>query len=1013
MSRLRMCTLPAWSFSDKAESPVRTRRDLDIYPGLGPTAIFVLHDDTKPASMVSAPWSLLILRPCRCYAVPGDAVVERPADLVQDQWVVPVVPCPVLVGRAAELDALVAALDTACVGRGRVVFLVGEAGIGKSRLVHEVSSIAAKREVLQLRGRAVPGSSTSAFRPLAEALTGVDADSALRRDDMQPWLPALAGLLPTVTPTGAEQTTPVRGEAVIRLLRSACTSGGGLLVLEDLHWADPETLAVVEHLSDHLDRAPVLCLATVRTEEESPARDLVRRVGARRSAQVLSLGRLDEGQVADMVQECTGGTTTDALNRVVELCDGVPFLAEELLVSPDLPASFADGVAARLARLTDADRRVLVTAAAFGQHFDWRLLSHATALEEADVVDAVERGVRAQLLAVHGDGFRFRHALTAEAVFRSVIPPRRRAIASAALAALDAAHPGLPDALRHVAARLAERAGQHERGGRLFLAAGDEALRNGALHTAVAALERASHLLDAGPAQDRAEERLVGALALAGRVDDALRVGRQVVDRLPPAAAAAVRLRLAGAAITAARWEPAGGELAEARHLIDNEESAALRAELALREGELAIGTGDAARAEERARAALDRARVEGVAEVECAALQLLGRCARRSSLATAEDWFRQALAAAEAHGLALWRLRSLHEIGTIGLLDRSEVEALLEAQRQAEALGAMATAAILDIEIAAGYASVHDLDAATRHGRQAVRRGTELGLDLVVAYGWHHIAGAAALRSDLNQVARAAVAARAAAPGNRDVAGLLIGATDLITALMADDDEGALAAAARCADVLRGSETAPPMHMRPAWPLLLAVGHRAEAAAAVEELEQAGLSANRACRASLAMARAILAGRDDPGRAAALAVAADADLAFVPWWRHVVRRFAAAAAAADGWTVPDVWMAESEEWLRRHGCPTLADTCAVLRRDRTGTMPYGWACLGVTRREADVLALVVEGCSNREIGERLYLSVRTVEKHVESLLRKSGTRSRTQLARVAGTAQVTKGATT
>jgi DNA-binding CsgD family transcriptional regulator len=918
----------------------------------------------------------------------------------------------VVVGRAAELDALVAALDAARGGRGRVVFMVGEGGIGKSRLVHEVASNAAERGVPVLRGRAVPGSRTSAFRPLAEALAGLAADSTLGRPDMQPWLPALAGLVPAVTPPAAEQTTSVRGEAVIRLLRSVCTPGGGLLVLEDLHWADPESLAVVEHLSDHLDRAPVLCLATVRSDEESPARDLVRRVDARRSAQVVALGRLDEAQVTTLVQECTGGTTVDALHRVVELCDGVPFLAEELLVSPGLPASMADGVVARLDQLTDTDRRVLVTAAAFGSQFDWRLLSDATAQEEADVVDALDRGVRAQLLTVDGDEFKFRHALTAEAVLQSVIPPRRRACASAALAALDAAYPRLPDALRDVAAPLAERAGHRERAGRLLLAASDEALAHGALHTAVVALERASQLLGAGPVQDRVGERLVEALSLAGRVEDALRVGRQVVDSLPPAAAAAVRLRLAGAAITAARWEVAGEQLAEARRLLDGGESAALRAELALREGELALGTGDSGRAEERARVALDLARVEEVAEVECAALQVLGRCARRSSLEAAEDWFRLALGAAEAHGLALWRLRALHEIGTIGLLDRSEVGALLESQRQAVALGAMATAAILDIEIAAGYASVHDLDAAARHGRQAVRRGTELGLELVVAYGWHHVAGAAALRGDPDQAAAAAAAARAAAPGNRDIDGMLVGATDLVIALMADDDERALAAAARCADLLRGSGTAPPMHFRTAWPLLRAVDHHAQAAAAVEELDQAGLSVSRACRGSLTMTRAMPAGPDDPGQAAALAVAADAELAFVSWWRHVVRRFAAAAAAADGWTVPDGWMDESEEWLRRHGNQALGDACAVLRSGRTGRVPSRWARLGVTPREADVLTLVVEGCSNREIAERLYLSVRTVEKHVESLLRRTGTRSRTQLALVAATTEATRATT-
>jgi tetratricopeptide (TPR) repeat protein len=491
--------------------------------------------------------------------------------------VVLVVPCPVLVGRAAELNALVAGLDAARRGCGGLVFLTGEAGIGKSRLVHEISTIAGERRLLVMRGRAVPGSSTSAFRPLAEALAALDVDVALRTDELQPWVPALAGLVPTVRPTGAELTAPVRGEAVIRLLRSLCASRGGLLVLEDLHWADPETVAIVEHLSDHLDRAPVLCVATARSEEQSPARDLARRLAAHRSAQVLELARLNDAQIAAMVDGCTGGTTGEAVDRVVELADGVPFLAEELLVSPGLPASFADGVAARLARLPEPVRRVLVTGAAFGRHFEWTLLSDATGLAEADVVDALDRGVGAQLLAVTGEGFRFRHAMTAEAVFRSVIPPRRRAIAAAALAALDRAHPEPPDALRDVAARLAERAGEPERAGRLFLAAGDEALAQGALHTAVAALERAWHLLESDPEQDRAAMRLVEALSLAGRVDDAHAVGGKVVDRLPPAAAAAVQLRLAGAAITAARWEAAGRQLAEARRRIEEEESAALR----------------------------------------------------------------------------------------------------------------------------------------------------------------------------------------------------------------------------------------------------------------------------------------------------------------------------------------------------------------------------------------------------------------------------------------------------
>jgi DNA-binding CsgD family transcriptional regulator len=914
------------------------------------------------------------------------------------------VPCPVFIGRTAELEVLRAALDDACAGRGGLVFVVGEAGIGKSRLVQEVVASGSERGARVLRGRAVPGAETAAFRPFAEALGPVLAERQRDRA-LAEWLPALGAVLPTIAVAGdaVEVTAPVRGEAVLRLLDAACRPSGGVLVLEDLHWADPETVEVVEHLADHLERAPVLCLATVRSDEQSVARDLVRRVAARRSAAVVELARLNAAQVAAMVHSCIGGSRPGAVERAVSLADGSPFLVEEMLLSPGLPASFAESVQARLGQLPDADRQVLLVAAAFGRHFDWRLLPAAAGVSEAEVVEALDRGVASQLLAVEGEGFRFRHALTAEAVFQSVIPPRRETLAGAAMAALDGVPGGLPPELRQVGAQVAERAGQRERAGRLHLEVGEEARSLGALHTAVGALERATQLLPEGDAQDLASERLVDVLVVAGRIDDALAIGGALAARLPGERAAAVHLRLAGAAATAGRWPVAADHLAAADPLIDDDVPLLLRAELAIREAELALGTNDVTRAEQRARAALAVARAEGLAEHECEALQLLGRCARRASLEAAERWFREAHAAAEAHGSAVWRLRALHEIGTIGLLDRSEVDTLLEAQRLAESLGAMATATVLDIEIAAGCAGLDDVDGLQRHATQAVSRGGDLGLDVLVAYGWMHLRTVALLHGDRDGAQAAADAARIAAPDDRDIEGLLVGC-ELFVALTADDLERALVLASRMTELLRGSQTAPPGHHRAAWPVLLALEGQPEAAAAIEEVEQAGVGVNRGGRGWLRLAEAIVAGRADPEVAAALAVAADADLVHMPMWRSVGRRIAAEAAARDGWRIPDGWLPAAESCLRGLGHLAAADACRRLRGGGSGTVPAQWTRLGITRREADVLALVVEGCSNREIAERLFLSVRTAEKHVESLLRKTGTKSRTQLARLAGT---------
>jgi hypothetical protein len=135
------------------------------------------------------------------------------------------------------------------------------------------------------------------------------------------------------------------------------------------------------------------------------------------------------------------------------------------------------------------------------------------------VIDALERGVATQLLAIEGDGLRFRHALTAEAVFRSVTPPRRRAVATRALCALDTASAADIESRSEAVARLAEHAGEQQRAGEAHRALAEDALARGALHTAVSGLERAATLLPEGEGRDAALERLVEALVLAGRLD--------------------------------------------------------------------------------------------------------------------------------------------------------------------------------------------------------------------------------------------------------------------------------------------------------------------------------------------------------------------------------------------------------------------------------------------------------------------------------------------------------------
>jgi DNA-binding CsgD family transcriptional regulator len=143
--------------------------------------------------------------------------------------------------------------------------------------------------------------------------------------------------------------------------------------------------------------------------------------------------------------------------------------------------------------------------------------------------------------------------------------------------------------------------------------------------------------------------------------------------------------------------------------------------------------------------------------------------------------------------------------------------------------------------------------------------------------------------------------------------------------------------------------------------------------------------------------ARAVLEGRAGrAGRADAILAGLAASFAACEAWDDLARFIAAPRALADGWGEPVRWLTAARERFTSLGLDQLAGRCAELLRAASSNP---WASEGVTDREADVLRLVIDGMANKEIAAALLLSPRTVEKHVESLLRKTGTRSRTELA--------------
>ena len=931
-----------------------------------------------------------------------------------------------LVGRDDELGSAGRALAAVAGGRGSALLVTGEAGVGKTRVATEVADRARDLGLAVLTGAAADGAAP--LRPLSSAVLDRWRGRPFPSTEaLQPFRPALSRLVPgwlePAAPAPVAAGPAVLAEGLLELLgRPAPGTSGTVVVLEDLHWADQETLAVVEHVAGALDRLAVLLVLTARSDEAPEAvRASLRRTGADR----LVLDRLPDPAARELAADCVGEDPLPAevLDAVVAQAEGLPLLVEELLtgllhagrlrhedgvwalsggLSVGPPRGLVDLVADRLARLPAQDRAVLRAAAVVGDAQDWRLLTGVAGVPEEAGPVALRSGVEVGLLARDGGTLRWRHALMREAMLAGLLPPEQEALAAQAAEVLDtsagAAAGGIDrpgDAARgRRAAELWEQGGRPDRAAALLARLGRAAVSGGDLADAIGLLGRAAALGDPGAvAADR-----VRALTAAGRAAEALALGGDALAATSGTTHTALCLALARSAVQAARWD-------EALALVDRS-GAAGTAEADALAADAHFGAGRLDRAARLAEAvATDEDAPPGPV---CEACEVAGRCARASDVTAAAGWFRRGAQVAAAAGLVADQVRALHSLGTLELAVRAVSPALAEARRAAAGAGMLGTVASIDVIMGEARLAVEGPRASAETAAAAADLAGRLGMEQLHMVATVLHANAFAWSGD-EPAARELLGGLPPEGGETELDGMrrcVLSARPLL----AHDLRSACDVLDEGIGLMARTRAGAPVATWGLWCLLRAVldDRAAEARAVLLASPAAVRSGNRA---ALAYAEAVERGRaGDEERAVALLAEGDALTATQPWWRRLLRLLVLEAAVADGWGDPVSGLRADLSGFEAGGDDALARTCRDLlrragvsvRRGRgSAAVPPALRSLGVTSREMDVLVLVADGLTNAEVAQRLVLSSRTVDHHVARLLARTGASNRAGLRAV------------
>ena len=489
-----------------------------------------------------------------------------------------------MVGRDREREELSAAMARAIEGRGGVVMIGGEPGIGKTRLCEELARDVRRRGLPALLGRCYDSEAVLPYQPFTEIVQS--AIVAVPREALRSALGDAGGDVATIVPElhrafddlppalqlPAEQERRHLFTAMRGFVERAAAQAPLLLILDDLHWADASTLLLLEHLAERAAAIPALIVGTYRDVELETTRPFAASLDSlirRRLATRMTLRRLPPDATAAVLAGLSGSQPPQrVVDAIVAETEGNPFFVEEVfrhfaeegrlldaegrwrqdrvaIEELEVPQSVRLVIGRRLDRLSETARKVLAGAAVIGRTFEYTLLEEVTADVGADaLLDAIDEAERAALVSSFHSGraatFQFAHELIRQTLLGTLSAPRRQRLHLRVADALEArAGSDAPDSAADIAHHLYESgaAADTERTVRWLLRAARRDIDAAAHEDALRLVDHALELADS--IDDRTRASLLDvrgrALRSTGHWTEAMDCWTQALDLLEQA----------------------------------------------------------------------------------------------------------------------------------------------------------------------------------------------------------------------------------------------------------------------------------------------------------------------------------------------------------------------------------------------------------------------------------------------------------------------------------------------